>query len=157
MDAELLLVFVKRSIKPLGKIFWTQKTDCQNLFSSWSYKSSKFNFVCSRISPLYFWSCYTGFINSRDQVGLTAVMQISIDSAGTFRIAKFMDDADWNCVPTSFIGVGCIFLFTWNGGWVLSMSLSISMLIWNKCSLGTFSFWDTSAAKRPRWIQTWRT
>ena len=44
--------FVKRPIKPLGKIFRTQKTDCQNLFSCRSYKSLKFEFVCSRISPL---------------------------------------------------------------------------------------------------------
>ena len=34
--------FVKRPIKPLGKLVRTQKTDCKNLFSSRSYKSSKF-------------------------------------------------------------------------------------------------------------------
>ena len=48
---ETFRVFVKRPIKPVGKIFRTQKTDCQNLFSSRSYKSLKFEFVCSRICP----------------------------------------------------------------------------------------------------------
>ena len=29
-----------------------KKTECQNLFSSWSYKSLKFEFVCSQIPLL---------------------------------------------------------------------------------------------------------
>ena len=36
----------------MGKIFWTQENDCQNLFSSRSYKSLKFEFVCCQILPL---------------------------------------------------------------------------------------------------------
>ena len=33
--------FVKRPIKPLGKLVRTQKTDCKNLFSFRSYRSLK--------------------------------------------------------------------------------------------------------------------
>ena len=45
-------MFVKRPIKHLGKIFRTQKTDCQNHVPSQSNMSLKFEFVCSQISPL---------------------------------------------------------------------------------------------------------
>ena len=38
----LLAILVKMPIKPLCKLFRTQKTDCKNLFSSRSYKSFKF-------------------------------------------------------------------------------------------------------------------
>ena len=48
----VVVFFVKRPIKPLGKILRTQKTSCQNHVPSRSYKSLKFEFVCSRISPL---------------------------------------------------------------------------------------------------------
>ena len=48
----LMAIFVKRPINPRGKIFQTQKTYYQNLFSSWSYRSFKFEFVGSQISSL---------------------------------------------------------------------------------------------------------
>ena len=37
------------------------KEDYKTLFSSRSYKSLKFQFVCSPISPSQFWSCWRGF------------------------------------------------------------------------------------------------
>ena len=35
-----------------GQNIPNQKTDCQNLFSYWSYKSLKLEFMCSQIPPL---------------------------------------------------------------------------------------------------------
>ena len=45
-----LSFFVRRSIKPLGKIFRNLKNRCQNLFSSQSYKSLK---LCAAKFPHY--------------------------------------------------------------------------------------------------------
>ena len=45
-----MAIFVNRPIKPLGKIFRTQKTDLSNLFPLGAIKKSlKFEFVCSQI------------------------------------------------------------------------------------------------------------
>ena len=60
-------------IKPLGKLFRTPKTDYKTIFSSWSYKSLKLEFVCSPTYPLWFWSCWQASIYSCNQGGQTPV------------------------------------------------------------------------------------
>ena len=53
--------FVNRAIKPL-----------KNLFSSWGYSLLKLNFMCSQISPSWFWACWRAIKNASHQWSQTA-------------------------------------------------------------------------------------
>ena len=103
-------VFVKRPIKPLGKIFWTQKTDRENHFSSRSYKRLKFEFVCSRIIILILLKGFHKFARSR---GLN-----SSDEGELKEPSSFCWTIMWTSPNLAFPTSGCrlFWAFLWRKG-----------------------------------------
>ena len=81
--------FVKRPIKPVGKIFRTQKTDCQNLISSRSYKSLKFEFVDILYSRLFELCSGCGYesVQRLWQLQGQCIVNIS-DTGGSFSVFR---------------------------------------------------------------------